>query len=313
MAALWTGMTSVYLAASKATALPSLTPEPTESAAPVDVQQVMDQMNSGASAEEKTSFLLEYLMAQREPLLNLGKTLLAALIVFLIGRKVIALLLKLLDRWMERGKVELSVHKFVMSLGNVVLYILLIFCVAGILGVGTSSIVAIVGSAGLAVGLALQGSLSNLAGGILILLMKPFRVGDYIIATGVEGTVRNIDIFYTRIVTTDNKVVVIPNGILSNGNIINTSQEQYRLLIIDFMVGYDADIDKVREVILSIMEHDQAVCQDRARSINIDKLNPGRIKLQAKAWTRTEDYWDVRYRMLEAIKKELPAHGISLM
>lgn len=313
MAALWTGMTFVYLAASKATALPSLTPEPTESPVPVDVQQVVDQMNSGASAEEKTSFLLEYLMAQREPLLNLGKTLLAALIVFLIGRKVIALLLKLLDRWMERGKVELSVHKFVMSLGNVVLYILLVFCVAGILGVGTSSIVAIVGSAGLAVGLALQGSLSNLAGGILILLMKPFRVGDYIIATGVEGTVRNIDIFYTRIVTTDNKVVVIPNGILSNGNIINTSQEQYRLLIIDFMVGYDVDIDKVREVILSIMEHDRAVCQDRARSINIDKLNPGRVKLQAKAWTRTEDYWDVRYRMLEEIKKELPAHGIALM
>ena len=180
------------------------TPVPTESPVPADVQEVVEQMNSSASAEEKTSFLLEYLMAQREPLMNFGKTLLIALIVFLIGRKVISLLLKLLNRWMERGGVEVSVHKFIMSLGIVVLYILLIFCVAGILGVGTSSIVAIIGSAGLAVGLALQGSLSNLAGGILILLMKPFRVGDYIVATGVEGTVRNIDIFYTRIVTTDN-------------------------------------------------------------------------------------------------------------
>ena len=130
------------------------TPVPTESPVPADVQEVVEQMNSSASAEEKTSFLLEYLMAQREPLMNFGKTLLIALIVFLIGRKVISLLLKLLNRWMERGGVEVSVHKFIMSLGNVVLYILLIFCVAGILGVGTSSIVAIIGSAGLAVGLA---------------------------------------------------------------------------------------------------------------------------------------------------------------
>ena len=278
----------------------SATPMPTDSAVP-DVQEIVDQMNSNASAEEKTSFLLEYLMAQREPLLNFGKTLLIALIVFLIGKRIIALLLKLLNRWMERSHVEVSVHKFIMSLGRVLLYILLIFCVAGILGVGTSSIIAIIGSAGLAVGLALQGSLSNLAGGILILLMKPFLVGDYIVAGGVEGTVRNIDIFYTRIVTTDNK-----------GNIINTSQEEYRLLILDFMVGYDAQISKVREVVLNLMERDEGVCKDRPQSVNIDKLNPGRVRLQAKAWVTNKDYWDVRYRMLEAIKEELPKQGISL-
>lgn len=289
----------------------SATPRPTDSAVP-DVQEVVDQMNSNASAEDKTSFLLEYLMAQREPLLNFGKTLLIALIVFLIGKRIIALLLKLLNRWMERSHVEVSVHKFIMSLGRVLLYILLIFCVAGILGVGTSSIIAIIGSAGLAVGLALQGSLSNLAGGILILLMKPFLVGDYIVAGGVEGTVRNIDIFYTRIVTTDNKVIVIPNGTLSNGNIINTSQEEYRLLILDFMVGYDAQISKVREVVLNLMERDEGVCKDRPQSVNIDKLNPGRVRLHAKAWVTNKDYWDVRYRMLEAIKEELPKQGISL-
>lgn len=119
---------------------------PTDSAVP-DVQEIVDQMNSNASAEVKTSFLLEYLMAQREPLLNFGKTLLIALIVFLIGKRIIALLLKLLNRWMERSHVEVSVHKFIMSLGRVLLYILLIFCVAGILGVGTSSIIAIIGSA----------------------------------------------------------------------------------------------------------------------------------------------------------------------
>mgnify|MGYP000132150824 CR=1 FL=1 len=135
----------------------------------------------------------------------------------------------------------------------------------------------------------------------MILLLQPFLVGDYIVAGGVEGTVRNIDIFYTRIVTTDNKVIVIPNGTLSNGNIINTSQEEYRLLILDFMVGYDAQISKVREVVLNLMEKDEGVCKDRPQSVNIDK-----------GWVTNKEYWDVRYRMLEAIKEELPKQGISL-
>ena len=143
-----------------------------------------------------------------------------------------------------------------------------------------------------------------------------FLIGIWMFAMrrmgGVEGTVRNIDIFYTRIVTTDNKVIVIPNGTLSNGNIINTSQEEYRLLILDFMVGYDAQISKVREVVLNLMEKDEGVCKDRPQSVNIDKLNPGRVRLQAKAWVTNKEYWDVRYRMLEAIKEELPKQGISL-
>lgn len=278
----------------------------------MDVQDVMREINSDASTGEKTSFLIEYLMAQREPLLNLGKTLLIALLVFLIGRKLIAWILKLLNRWMDRGNVELSVHRFVLSLCNVLLYIILIFCVAGVLGIGTSSIVAILGSTGLAIGLALQGSLSNFAGGILILLLKPFRVGDYIVATGVEGTVRNIDIFYTRIVTSDNKVIVIPNGTLSNSNIVNNSQEERRLLVIDFMVGYDADIQQVREIIVGLMEEEEMICQDQPMSVQIDKLNPGRIKLQARAWVATADYWNERYRLLELIKEGLQSHNISL-
>lgn len=261
----------------------------------------------------KTRFLAEYLLAQREPLLNFGKTLLAALIVFLIGRKVVALLLRFLNRWMERAKVELSVHRFALSLGNVLLHLFLVFCIAGVLGVGTSSIVAVLGSAGLAVGLALQGSLSNFAGGVLILLLKPFLVGDYIIATGVEGTVRNIDIFYTRIVTTDNKVIVIPNGTLSNSNIVNTSQEGHRLLVIDFMVGYDTDVGRVKEIILSLMKEEALICQDKPMNVVIDKLNPGRIKMQAKAWVATPDYWEQRYHLLEAVKERLQEQEIFLL
>lgn len=295
------------------TALLLETASPTGTPGTLDVQDVMEEIHSNASAEEKTSFLVEYLLAQREPLMNFGKTLLAALIVFLIGRKVISLLLRFLNRWMERAKVELSVHRFALSLGNVLLHLFLVFCIAGVLGVGTSSIVAVLGSAGLAVGLALQGSLSNFAGGVLILLLKPFLVGDYIIATGVEGTVRNIDIFYTRIVTTDNKVIVIPNGTLSNSNIVNTSQEGHRLLVIDFMVGYDTDVGRVKEIILSLMQEEALICQDKPMNVVIDKLNPGRIKMQAKAWVATPDYWEQRYHLLEAVKERLQEQEIFLL
>lgn len=279
----------------------------------IDVQDVMEEMSSDASGEEKRNFLFQYLAAQREPLLNLGKTLLIALIVFLIGRKLIRVVLKLLNRWMEHGSVEVSAHRFILSFCKVLLHILLLFIVAGILGVGTSSIVAIIGSAGLAIGLALQGSLSNFAGGILILLLKPFLAGDYIVAAGVEGTVRNIDIFYTYVVTGDNKVIVIPNGTLSNGNIINTSREEYRLLSVDFMVGYDTKISQVREILLGQMEQEALICQDKAREVFIDKLNPGRIKLQARAWVATGDYWEERHRLLEIIKESLEEQGISLL
>lgn len=279
----------------------------------INVQDVVEEMHSDASSEEKTDFLFQYLAAQREPLMNLGKTLLVALLVFLVGRRLIRLILRLINRWMERGSVEISAHKFILSFSKVLLNILLLFIVAGVLGVGTSSIVAIVGSAGLAIGLALQGSLSNFAGGILILLLKPFLVGDYIMAAGVEGTVRNIDIFYTYIVTSDNKVIVIPNGTLSNSNIVNTSKEEYRLLVVDFMVGYDVKISKVREILLEQMRQETMICKDKEMTVFIDKLNPGRVKLQAKAWVATEDYWEERRRLLELIKESLEEQGIFLL
>lgn len=279
----------------------------------MDVQDVVAQMNSDASTEEKTSFIIEYLLAQREPLLNFGKTVLVALLVFFLGRKLVKMLIKLMDRWMERGNVEVSVHKFVLSLSKILLHILLLFVVAGMLGVGTSSIVAIIGSAGLAIGLALQGSLSNFAGGILILVLKPFRVGDYIVSATAEGTVQSIDIFYTHLVTSDNRRVVVPNGILSNENITNNSREEYRLLVIDFMVGYDTDIQQVKDILLELMQQEEMICQEKFMGVNIDKLNPGRVKMQAKAWVLNEKYWDARYRMLELVKEKLQENGISIM
>ena len=282
------------------------------SGAAMGVEELQKHFDSAETTEEKTSFLIEYLLGQRAVLMDFAKTLIFAIIVYLIGRKIVKFALKLTNKWMVRREVEISVQKFIMSLAGVVYNLLLIFIVAGILGVGTSSIVAMVGSAGLAVGLALLGSLSNLAGGVLILLLKPFRVGDYIVTTGVEGTVKSIDIFYTRISTTDNKVIVIPNGTISNTNVTNTSKQDERMLILEFMVGYDADIAKVRELITGLLDLDEFICHDMPQSVVVDKLNPMRIKMLAKAWVKTEDYWDARYRLLEEIKVTLQDNNINI-
>jgi len=267
----------------------------------IGVDELQKVMNSSASDEQKTSFFIQYLLSQREWLLDFAKTLLIAVIVFVIGRKIVKFALKITKKTMERKDVEISVQKFVMSLATFAYNIFLIIIIASVLGIGASSIVAIIGSAGLAVGLALQGSLSNLAGGVLILLLKPFKVGDYIISAGAEGTVQSIDIFYTRISTTDNKVVVIPNGTISNSNVTNTTKQDERMLVLDFTVGLNTDIAEVREKIMKLFEADDRILHDMNKCVVVDKLTPVNIKMQAKAWTKSEDYWDVKYLLLEQI------------
>lgn len=268
--------------------------------------------DDSVSNEKKTSFLLQYLLDQREPLLRFGQTLLIALIVFVIGRKMVKLLLRFTDRWMERRNVEVSVHKFVMSLAGVIYNVLLIFVVAGILGVGTSSIVAMVGSAGLAIGLALQGSLANLAGGVLILLLKPFQVGDYIITPQSEGTVQSIDIFYTRLTTTDNRVIVIPNGTISNSDITNTTKQDRRLLVLEFSVSYDADVALIRDILLKEMKHRSDILVKEPMRVVVTRLSPVKLRMNAKCWVETSKYWDVYYDMLERIKTLLQEQNISI-
>ena len=268
--------------------------------------------DDSVSNEKKTSFLLQYLLDQREPLLRFGQTLLIALIVFVIGRKMVKLLLRFTDRWMERRNVEVSVRKFVMSLAGVIYNVLLIFVVAGILGVGTSSIVAMVGSAGLAIGLALQGSLANLAGGVLILLLKPFQVGDYIITPQSEGTVQSIDIFYTRLTTTDNRVIVIPNGTISNSDITNTTKQDRRLLVLEFSFSYYADVALIRDILLKEMKHRSDILVKEPMRVVVTRLSPVKLRMNAKCWVETSKYWDVYYDMLERIKTLLQEQNISI-
>ena len=213
---------------------------------------------------------------------------------------------------MERRNVEVSVRKFVMSLAGVIYNVLLIFVVAGILGVGTSSIVAMVGSAGLAIGLALQGSLANLAGGVLILRLKPFQVGDYIITPQSEGTVQSIDIFYTRLTTTDNRVIVIPNGTISNSDITNTTKQDRRLLVLEFSVSYDADVALIRDILLKEMKHRSDILVKEPMRVVVTRLSPVKLRMNAKCWVETSKYWDVYYDMLERIKTLLQEQNISI-
>lgn len=281
-----------------------------ESTSVEELTKIME--DDSVSGGEKTDFLIQFLLDQREPLLRFGQTLIVALIVFILGRRLVKLLLKLTRRSMESRDVEISVRKFVMSLAGFVYNLLLIFVVAGILGIGTSSIVAVIGSAGLAIGLALQGSLSNLAGGVLILLLKPFQVGDYIITEHSEGTVQSIDIFYTRLYTTDNRVVVIPNGAISNTDVTNATKQDKRMLVLPFSVGYDTDIAALRELLLKEMEKHPDILQTEPKTVVVTKLNPLRVCVSAKCWVETEKYWDVNYLMLERIKEVLQEEGISI-
>lgn len=267
----------------------------------MSVEELTEAMQSSASGEEKTSFLIEYLLSQREGILDFAKTLIFALFVYFIGKKIVKFCLKLTSKWMVKRDVEAGVQNFVMSFAKVGYHLVLIFVVAWILGVG-ATIIALVGSAGLAVGLALQGSLSNLAGGVLILVLKPFRVGEYISVTGVEGTVESIDIFYTRVATTDNKTIVIPNGTITSATITNVTNAEKRMLVLDFMVPYEADIPELKEILKDIMRRDEMIFQDEPMDVVINKLSPLKVQMQLKAWVKTEDYWDVRYRLLEHIK-----------
>lgn len=280
---------------------PSPTPAYSPTPTPVSIEDLTETLNSAASDEEKRNFLMEFLLSQRDVLFSFAKTLLFAIIIFIIGRRLVKFSLRMTQRWMVKHEVEISVQKFVMSLANFSYHLVLIFIVAWILGIG-ATIVAIIGSAGLAIGLALQGSLSNLAGGVLILALKPFKIGEYISVAGVEGTVDSIDIFYTHLSTTDNKVIVIPNGTITNSTITNTTNVSKRMLIIDFMVSYEMDVEKLRETLTEVMREDQLLCQDDPMAVVISRLSPLKVQMQMKAWVKTEDYWEARYGLMEKLK-----------
>lgn len=245
-------------------------------------------------------------------LIQYGLLILLAIIVYFIGKKIVKMILKVIDKSIKRANIEPSIAGFLMAVIKVVLNGFLFIIIIGMVGIDTTSLAALVGSAGLAIGLAFQGSLSNFAGGVLIILMKPFRTGDYIITDTYEGTVSSIDIFYTRLTTADNQMVVIPNGTLSNSNIINATSEPVRRLDLLIRVNYQVDINKVKEVLLNIMRLEERVRKDYDINIFIDDFNDTSISWAIKVWVNTDDYWGLKWDILEKIKIAFDENGIEI-
>ncbi len=246
--------------------------------------------------------------------LSLGIRVLIALVILWVGSRVIRFLLKLVKKAMNKAGAETGVTQFVQSFLKAVLYVVLLLLIAAEFGVDTASIIAIVGSAGIAIGLALQGSLSNLAGGVLILLMKPFTVGDYISesATGKEGTVSDIQIFYTKLVTFDNKIVVLPNGALAGATITNVTKSPVRRQDIRVSVSYSADLSVAKQALTQMLEEDPSVLKEREHRVVVEELGDSGVHLIVRFWCNSGDYWDARFRITESCKTVLDRAGVEI-
>ncbi len=236
----------------------------------------------------------------------------AALLLLIIGLWVIGIISKTVKKVMEKRGVDTSLRGFLASLVNWALKIFLLVTVAGQLGVETTSFAAIIAAAGLAIGMALQGSLSNFAGGALIMIFRPFKVGDYIEAQGEQGVVKDIQIFTTKINTIDNKEVIIPNGALSNGNIINYSSEDKRRVDLTFGVSYDADIKQTKDVLLSVTSNTPYTINDPAPVVLVGELADSSVNFITRTWVKSSDYWDAYFHITENVKIELDKAGIEI-
>ncbi len=240
--------------------------------------------------------------------------LVVAVVVYLIASRLIHLVLKIVRRSMERANTDEGVKQFVLPLIKYTLYLILIFIIMGLFGIATTSAVAVLGSAGVAVGLALQGSLSNFAGGVLILILKPFKVGDYIVehGHGNEGTVAEISIFYTTLTTPDNRVIVIPNGNLSNSSLTNVSRLDKRRVDLVVGIGYEADIRKAKEVFYHVAEQESTRLPEEEITVFVDNLGVSSVDLGLRIWVNAADYWAAKWRLTENIKAALDEHQISI-
>ena len=262
--------------------------------------------------DKKVFSLVDWIVSHIPNMLSGILLAIVAIIIFAIGRKLINLLVKLLDKSFRKSSMDLGVIKFLNSFIRISLNIVLIVIIAGFVGLETTSLATIIGSAGLAIGLSLQGSLSNFAGGVLVLILKPFTIGDYIISGSNEGVVKGIDIFYTRLLTADNRLVVIPNGALSNSPITNVTNQDIRRVDIVVGVDYSEDIRKVKNLLSDIANNYELIEKDKGVDIFVDELASSSVNIGFRVWAKTENYWKVKWDMNENIKYEFDKAGISI-
>lgn len=242
-----------------------------------------------------------------------GKLIVGLLIIF-VGFKLIQILVKIVKTALEKADIDYGVISFSCSFLKIALRCVVIFMAVSNVGVGVSSIVALLGSAGVAVGLALQGTLSNVAGGVLLLILKPFQVGDYIVLTGTEceGQVAAMDIFYTKLKTVDNRVIVIPNGTLSNSNLINNTKQDKRLIDISVGISYDADIREAKRILKEIAAKETRILDEEGVNIFVSSLADSAVMMGIRCWVPTEDYITTKWQLNEEIKLKFDEEGIEI-
>lgn len=289
--------------------------ETTEATGTDPLAQVGSEISNNINqAVENANQFMQTIESYVPKIIGFGINLLIAIAIFAIGKVVIRLSMKLVNKFLNRANIEISVQKFLDSLIRVVMYFILIILICNQIGIQTTSFIALLSTASLTIGLALQGSFSNFAGGILILLLKPFRVGDYIVdgSSGKEGTVKRIDLFYTMLVTVDNKLITIPNGNLSNAHITNASAFDKRRVDLKVGVSYDADMEKAKAIVQSVGEKEVTRLPDEELKVFIQELAASEVTIGLRVWVKTEDYWDAYFRMNEQLKKSLDAEGIEI-
>ncbi|WEK31963.1 MAG: mechanosensitive ion channel family protein [Candidatus Pseudomonas phytovorans] len=244
-------------------------------------------------------------------IMEYGSRVLLALLTLAVGWWIINRVSARLGKLVGMRNADLALQGFISTLANIVLKVLLMVSVASMIGIETTSFVAAIGAAGLAIGLALQGSLANFAGGVLILMFRPFRIGDWIEAQGVSGTVDSIQIFHTVLRTGDNKTVIMPNGSLSNGIITNTNRQPTRKVVFDVGVDYEADLQKARNVLLELAQDPRVLAEPAPQAV-ISTLGDSSITVSLRIWTKTSDYWDVMFMLNEHARDRLKAEGIDI-
>lgn len=245
-------------------------------------------------------------------LVEVVPSVLMAIAILVIGWLIAGVVSRMVERLMKKANMDVSLVPFFKSLINTLLKVIVVISAAGVVGVETTSFVAVLGAAGLAIGLALQGSLGNFAGGVLILIFKPIRVGDYIEAQGTQGVVEEIQIFCTVITTIDNKTVILPNGPLAGGVIVNYTKKETRRVDMTFGVSYGDDIDKVKSVIKSVLDADSKVLKSPAADIFVSAHGANSVDFAVRPWVKTADYWDVYFNVHEQLKKKFDENNISI-
>ena len=275
---------------------------------------VTDVAQTAEDAVKDVNRFTEYIQEHIPVLINFGIKVVFAILFFCIGRVLIKWVRKLVRHSFERSSADKGVAQFVDSVLKFGLYALLLFTIATKFGVDTASAAALIASGGVAIGLALQGSLSNFAGGVLILLLKPFEVGDYIIedTNKNEGTVKEIQIFYTKLSTIDNKTIVIPNGMLTNNSLTNATAKAERRLDLKVDITYEADLKKAKEVIRKVLMDDKCVLKEEEINVFVDELAESAVVIGARGWVKNEEFWETKWRVLEEIKLQLDAAGVEI-